>query len=165
MQQILEGAPFSMSEAASPEGRPSRSQTVVFSQLASGFVSSCDNAHNFGQVQLSGKSRRTLHVLGTQPKHLQKRRTASSHVLFWVVDVLSGIKRSGVTVIPFRVLQAFRKRALPGSTFFLDFFLRQLGNSVSFHIQQINALGWQRFACRSALVVDFLQSDQLVGAR
>ena len=102
LQQIFEGAPFSMSEAASEhgrlqsfnailEGRASRSQTVAFSQLANGFVSSCDNvvtiSAQFGFelfVMVPPPWRQYPALFGeTQPKHLQRRENfLKSHSVF-----------------------------------------------------------------------------------
>ena len=70
------------------------------------------------QIQLSGGSRRTLHVFGDAAEEpALSGGMPKVTCCFWFVDVASGIKRGGVSVIPWRVLKMFKNRAAIANPF------------------------------------------------
>ena len=70
------------------------------------------------QIQLSGGSRRTLHVFGDAAEEpALSGGMPKVTCCFWFVDVASGIKRGGVSVIPWQVLKMFKNRATIANPF------------------------------------------------
>ena len=136
---VLGGASLSRAEAASLhgkiqnfnsilEGKAGRSLTVAFAEMASGSVCTNDSFVKqsvqywlevfemvpppWRQIQLSGDNRRTLHVFGDAAEEpALSGGMPKVTCCFWFVDVTSGIKRGGVSVIPWQVLKLFKNGA------------------------------------------------------
>ena len=135
-------------------------------------------------IPLSGRNRRTLHfLLETQPKtRAEEGELPRVACCFWGRRCAAWHRKGGDSVIPSRVLQAFRERATfialgelfaPFQAFLLTLrdlcratpfnVLRQLGNFCQLPLSGRSTLLDQQCAGKSALVVDFAHGDTLVG--